>query len=55
MAKVYIGDSIYAERITGELILTTENGLPTDPSNKIVFGFEEWKALLKFMEKGEVN
>lgn len=34
--KTYIGDSVYAELIDGRsILLTTENGLPNDPSNKI--------------------
>lgn len=35
--KTYIGDSVYAEFDEyGCIVLTTENGLPTDPSNRIV-------------------
>ena len=33
--KVYLGDSVYAEHDGYGVILTTENGLPTDPSNTI--------------------
>jgi hypothetical protein len=34
--KMYLGDSVYC-RVDpdGVFVLTTENGLPTDPSNKI--------------------
>lgn len=35
--KSYIGDSVYIQQgsFHGEVILTTENGLPDDPSNRI--------------------
>lgn len=33
--KQYIGDSIYADLENGMIKLTTENGLPDDPSNTI--------------------
>jgi len=33
----YIGDSVYVGvTIFGELEITTENGMPTDPSNRII-------------------
>lgn len=34
--KTYLGDSVYAELTSGGITLTTENGLPNDPSNTIV-------------------
>ena len=34
-AKVYLGDSVYAEFNGWAIVLTTENGLPQDPSNVI--------------------
>ena len=35
--KAYIGDSVYAEIDTfGAVVLTTENGYPDDPRNRIV-------------------
>ena len=51
-AKVYIGDSVYAQvgSYAGEIILTTENGLPNDPSNTIVLGPNEMRALIAFSE-----
>lgn len=49
--KTYIGDSVYAEWNGEELILTTENGLPDDPSNHIVLGIDEIDALLVFINK----
>jgi hypothetical protein len=33
--KTYLGDSVYVEVEGGMLKLTTENGLPWDPSNTI--------------------
>lgn len=36
MNKVYIGDSVYAEFDGYCIVLTTENGMPGDPSNRIV-------------------
>lgn len=34
--KRYLGDSVYAEFDGYQIDLTTENGLPGDPSNRIV-------------------
>lgn len=55
MKKVYIGDSVYAEVqpaafLGFELVLTTENGYPDDPRNKIVLGPQEWANLLTYVE-----
>lgn len=50
MSKTYLGDSVYAEMQQGELILTTENGKPTDPSNRIVLDEDTFEALERFME-----
>jgi hypothetical protein len=33
--KVYLGDSVYAQFDGYHVILTTENGKPDDPSNRI--------------------
>ena len=46
--KQYIGDSVYAEFNGYEIILTTENGLPFDPSNRIVLEPEVLDSLLKY-------
>ena len=35
MNKEYLGDSVYASFDGYHIILTTENGLPDDPSNQI--------------------
>lgn len=54
MDKKYLGDSIYAKKESnGGVILTTENGLPDDPSNIIFMGREEFESLKQFMETGE--
>lgn len=50
--KVYLGDSVYAEfEINGRITLTTENGLPTDPSNTIFLEPEVINALIRFVDK----
>jgi len=50
MSKTYLGDSVYTE-ISGEhLVLTTENGLPTDPSNCILLDNRTLKSLLEYLE-----
>ena len=52
--KVYLGDSVYAEMdAAGTLILTTENGLPDDPSNIIYLERPVIGALKSFIEQME--
>ena len=52
--KVYLGDSIYAQiNEYGSLVLTTENGLPSDPSNKIFLEPEVYEALKIFIRAEE--
>jgi hypothetical protein len=52
MDKEYIGDSVYAEADEfGMLKLTTENGLPYDPSNTIFLEKEVWEALYSYVER----
>lgn len=46
--KEYLGDSVYAEECDGSVILTTENGFPTDPSNKIWLEPAVIRALFRF-------
>lgn len=50
--KIYVGDSVYAEwnpDLYGEhLVLTTENGLPSDPSNTILLGPQELQNLIEW-------
>jgi len=44
--KAYLGDSVYVDLDDGGwIVLTTENGLPGDPSNTIYLEPEVFKAL----------
>ena len=47
--KVYLGDSVYARFEEHSVVLTTENGLPTDPSNTIYLELEVLNALEVFL------
>jgi hypothetical protein len=47
---VYLGDSVYVRVYDGMLQLTTENGLPTDPSNVIFMEREVWDALRTYVD-----
>ena len=51
--KEYLGDSVYVEidEQTDGIKLTTENGLPTDPSNMIYLEPSVMVALLKYINK----
>jgi hypothetical protein len=51
MNKVYLGDSVYATFDGCVVILTTENGLPDDPSNRIVLDPMVYDALTQFVER----
>ncbi len=56
--KTYIGDSVYAEFDGYGVILTTENGYPDDPRNKIYLEPEVFDSLvewLKMIEKQEME
>ena len=44
--KRYLGDSVYAEFDGYQINVTTENGLPDDPSNRIVMEPEVVKAFM---------
>jgi len=48
--KVCLGHNVYAEYCNGDIRLTTENGLPNDPSNKIMIDGEILEALNKFVD-----
>lgn len=49
--KTYLGDSVYVEvDRNGSYVLTTENGLPDDPSNKIYLEPEVYDMLVKYVE-----
>ena len=53
--KDYLGDSVYVEYDDNEameiLILTTNNGYPDDPRNRIVLDTHVYNALLRFVER----
>lgn len=48
--KVYLGDSVYATWDGYNVILTTENGLPDDPSNTIVMEPAVLEALNRYVQ-----
>jgi len=48
--KEYLGDSVYVEEESGGYVLTTENGLPGDPSNLIFLEDSVYRALIRFVE-----
>ena len=49
--KAYLGDSVYAEYANGMVTLTTDNGLPEDPSNTIHLEPEVFSALTTFVKR----
>ena len=48
--KQYLGDSVYVAegKFRGQIVLTTENGLPDDLSNTIYIELEMIKSLVEF-------
>lgn len=58
-SKQYIGDSVYIQKDHNQYILTTENGLATDPSNRIFLEPFVADALIEYIradrEKGKSN
>lgn len=51
MNKEYLGDSVYAQVDQGGVVLTTENGYPDDPRNRIVLEVEVLLALLQYLDR----
>ena len=49
MNKQYIGDSVYVEHDGYAVILTTENGYPDDPRNRIVLEPKVCDALSEYI------
>jgi hypothetical protein len=49
--KEYLGDSVYATWDGFNIILTTENGLQTDPSNKICIEPAVLNALYQYSQR----
>jgi hypothetical protein len=59
--KQYIGDSVYANFDGYHIILTTENGLPDDPSNRIavepavLYALIEYARAIGMLPKGDTR
>ena len=51
--KTFVGDSVYAEWDGYELILTTDNGYPDDPRNRIVLDPQVWSALVQWLDRAK--
>lgn len=51
MSKIYLGDSVYAMKEDDGITLTTENGLPGDPSNVIFLEPQVMENLYEFYRK----
>lgn len=51
MIKAYLGDSVYAQFDGYSVTLTTENGKPDDPSNRIVLDPEVLASLFLWSSK----
>ena len=49
--KRYLGDSVYASYDGYHIVLTTENGFPTDPSNRIALESQVLSELLKYRDE----
>ena len=49
--KAYLGDSVYASFDGYHIVLTTENGLPSDPSNTIALEPAVYSALKLYVER----
>ena len=49
MTKIYLGDGVYADEQSGNLVLTTENGISV--TNEIVLEPEVVSALQRFLTK----
>ncbi len=55
MKKEYLGDSVYVTFDGYHVVLTTENGLPDDPSNTIALDPNVIQSLNEYLDrlKGE--
>lgn len=47
--KTYLGDSVYASFDGYSIVLTTENGYPDDPRNRILLEPAVYEALALFV------
>jgi len=50
-SKIYLGDSVYAKFDGFGFWLTTENGLPNDPSNEIYLEPQVIVSLNRFVDE----
>lgn len=48
---IYLGDSVYAEIHNGMILLTTNNGYPDDPRNKIYLEKSVYRMLREYAQK----
>jgi hypothetical protein len=53
--KQYLGDSVYVDWDGQMLCLTTWNGYPDDPRNKIYLEPEVYESLLRYVERLKEN
>lgn len=53
--KDYLGDSVYCDYDGYHLILTTENGGPNDPSNRICIDADVFAALERYVQRMKVK
>ncbi len=51
MEKEYLGDSVYVQIENGMIKLTTENGLPHDPSNEIFLELEVMEHFINYYQR----
>lgn len=51
MNKEYLGDSVYVTFDGYGFVLTTENGYPDDPRNRIVLEPFVYEALVQYVER----
>lgn len=55
MAKQYLGDSVYVDVEDGMVKLTTENGLPDDPSNTIYLEADVLVAFAAYLRRLDIT
>lgn len=55
MEKEYLGDSVYIELTPLGFLLTTENGLPSDPSNQIYIDAGTYGAFRDYVERANAE
>ncbi len=55
MTKEYLGDSVYAQFDGYHIILTTENGYPDDPRNRIGLEPAVMRALKDYEQRLKID